>query len=159
MHKSIFANRSGLAISFVLLSLFPSTSAWAQKSTTSTAAAQGPQQVIVANTPAQPVPMVGLTSNSDDPARHPFQTFSTQWNTGDGNVAIVQVPAGQRLLVEYASGQCFGQGASVLLSAVDSGYNLKENFISQVKLRRRAYRFRCISGLAPDRFWFARLAA
>jgi hypothetical protein len=56
MHKVNFANRLGLVASFFLMSLFPTTSAWAQK-TTGTAAAQGPQQVIVTNTAGQPVPV------------------------------------------------------------------------------------------------------
>jgi hypothetical protein len=56
MSKLNFANRFGLAMSLVAMSLFSSTTAWAQKAPTGTAAAQGPQQVIVTNTAAQPVP-------------------------------------------------------------------------------------------------------
>ncbi len=52
MHNLNFANRFGLVASFFVVSLFPSTSAWAQK----TAAASGTQQVVVTNTSAQAVP-------------------------------------------------------------------------------------------------------
>jgi hypothetical protein len=50
MNKKIFANRFGLTIALVVLSLIASTTAFA-------AAGQGPQQVVVTNTSANPVPV------------------------------------------------------------------------------------------------------
>src|SRR5260370_1853358 len=64
MKKVIFANRFGL-IALMSLSLFAST-AFA-------GANPAPTQVVVTNTPAQPVPMVALVKDSDAPARKPFQ--------------------------------------------------------------------------------------
>ena len=98
MDKKILANRFGLAISFVFLSLFPSTAAWAQKTAISTASAQGPQQVIVANSTAQPVPMVGLVT-----VQHPQYYQGTQTLTctnGCDHVDFVfNVPSGKTLLI------------------------------------------------------------
>jgi hypothetical protein len=108
MHKLAFANRFGLVASFFMVSLFPSTSAWAQK-TTGTAAAQGPQQVIVTNTAAQPVPMVGLVKDGDQPARKPFQwdgDISIAAGVMNGARLVTNVPANQRLVIEHVSGWC-----------------------------------------------------
>ena len=55
MEKKSFANRFG-PIALMSLSLFAST-AFAGTAATSAAGAQGPQQVVVTNTPAQPVPV------------------------------------------------------------------------------------------------------
>lgn len=61
MNKKIIANRFGLVV-LMSLSLFASTSAFA-------AAAQGPQQVVVTNSAAQPVPMSGLVYVQNSPAQ------------------------------------------------------------------------------------------
>jgi hypothetical protein len=132
MDKKIFVKNLGLAMYFVFLSLFPSTAAWAQK-TGGTAAAQGPQQVVVSNTTAQPVPVVGLIKDSDLPARKPFQWYGTISQSGAGSNAVIKVttvPANQRLVIEYVSGYC--QGGTWILG-VDSylaakGYGAMQYF-------------------------------
>lgn len=124
MDKKIFANRLGLAISFVFLSLFPSTAVWAQKTATTTASAQGPQQVVVTNTIAQPVPMVGLVTDADNPARQPFQWFGelTQDAASNSQHKVLTAPVNQRLVIEDFSGQCFGGINDVRLgTAIDNG--------------------------------------
>ena len=99
MNKRIIANRFGL-IALICVSLFAST-AFAGN-------APAPTQVVVTNTPAQPVPMVGLTKDSDAPARKPFQTAplyipaQLQATFYD----VVTVPANQRLVIEHVSGSC-----------------------------------------------------
>jgi opacity protein-like surface antigen len=97
MTKRIFANRFGLVA--LMLSLFASTAAFATS-----------QPVIVTNTTGQPVPVVGLTKDSDAPARKPFQ-----WGSGlDTNAhtnqffKVTTVPANQRLVIEQVSGWCGG---------------------------------------------------
>src|SRR6266545_4194608 len=95
MNLKMFANRFGLAILFVFLSLFPSTSAWAQKSMTTAVSAQGPQQVVITNTTAQPVPMVGLVT-----VQHPqyYQATQTVSCAGCINLAFnFDVPSGKKL--------------------------------------------------------------
>jgi hypothetical protein len=66
MHKSIFANRFGLIISIVHISLLPSTAAWAQKTPINNAGS-GTQQVIVTNNAAQPVPVTMAQPGSQVP--------------------------------------------------------------------------------------------
>ena len=106
MNKRIIANRFGL-VALLSLSLFASTSAFA-------AAAQGPQQVVVTNTPAQPVPMVGLVKDSDASARKPFQWYGTiSSNSPNGTLKVATAPANQRLVLEDVSGYCQG-GATFL---------------------------------------------
>lgn len=110
MHK-IFENRFGLVLSLVLINLAPLTSAWAQK----TGAASGTaQQVIVTNTAAQPIPMVGLITEADAPGRKPLQTAilnvsvsaANAGSGGYGYKAVATVPANQRLVIEHVSGGC-----------------------------------------------------
>lgn len=98
MNKRIIANRFGL-VALMSLSLFAST-AFAGNT-------PAPTQVVVANTPAQPVPMIGLVKDSDAAARKPFQT-STNVNPAALTPALVTVPVNQRLVIEYASGSCTG---------------------------------------------------
>jgi hypothetical protein len=115
MDKNSFANRFGLAISFVFLSLFPTASAWAQRSTTMTASAQGTQQVVVSNTPAQPVPMVGLIKDSDASARKPYQ-WEGYINENGSDTKIMTVPNSQRLVIEQVSGFCNAAGRLAMVS-------------------------------------------
>jgi hypothetical protein len=69
-----FANRFGLVA--LALSLVASTA--------SAANTPAPSQVIVTNTPAQPVPIVGLVTDADNPARQPFQTNIVNINVSGG---------------------------------------------------------------------------
>ena len=96
MNKRIIANRFGL-IALMSLSLFASTAAHAIS-----------QPVIVTNTTAQPVPVVGIVKDSDAPARKPYQTavlyFSTQ--IGTNFKSLMTVPANQRLVIQHVSGIC-----------------------------------------------------
>jgi hypothetical protein len=98
MEKKSFANRFGL-IALMMLSLFAST-AFAGN-------APAPTQVVVTNTPAQPVPMVGLVKDSDAPARKAFQTGMIPVFAGIPKF-VVSVPANQRLVIEHISALCFG---------------------------------------------------
>jgi hypothetical protein len=99
MQKKTFATRFGL-IALMSVSLFAST-AFAGN-------APAASPVIVTNTPAQPVPMVGLIKDSDAPARKPFQTVpiyipaQLPANFYD----VVTVPVNQRLVIEHVSGTC-----------------------------------------------------
>ena len=65
-------------------------------------------QVLVTNTPQQPVPMVGLTTDNNAPGRKPFQTAPIYVPAPlvDNSVDVVTVPANQRLVIEYVSGFC-----------------------------------------------------
>jgi hypothetical protein len=100
MNKRIFANRFGL-IALMSLSLFTAT-AFAGNTPAAT-------QVVVTNTPAQPLPMVGLVKDSDAAARKPFQWFGTiSTNNLNGILKVTTAPANQRLVVEDVSGFCQG---------------------------------------------------
>ncbi len=100
MEKKSFANRFGL-IALMSLGLFASTAAFAGN-------IPAASPVIVTNTPAQPIPMVGLTKDSDAPARKPFQTVPifVQANLPATFYDVVTVPANQRLVIEHVSGTC-----------------------------------------------------
>src|SRR4051794_15307708 len=91
MQKFNLANRFGLAISFFFLSVFPSTAAWAQK-TSGTATAQGPQQVIVANTAAQPVPVTVQKTQY-------YQASQVLSCSGPFTNVTFNVPSGKTLIV------------------------------------------------------------
>jgi predicted RNA-binding Zn-ribbon protein involved in translation (DUF1610 family) len=69
--------------------------------------APAPTQVIVANTPAQPVPMVGLVKDSrcsgSQTVSDEYKCQSCGSNSGPGDGS-----ANQRLVIEYASGSCTG---------------------------------------------------
>jgi hypothetical protein len=98
MENKSFANRFGL-IALMSVSLFAST-AFAGN-------APAPTQVVVTNTPAQPVPMVGLVKDSDAPARKSLQTdFITIY--ANTQIPVVSVAGNQRLVVEHLSGYCSG---------------------------------------------------
>src|SRR6266566_2665046 len=112
MNKRIIANRFGL-IALMSLSLFAST-AFAGN-------APAPTQVVVTNTPAQPVPMVGLVKDSDDPARNPFETNIVTVNVNGGGMfyKMTSAPPSQRLVIEHVSGNCQAPVSSVVLRALN----------------------------------------
>jgi hypothetical protein len=85
------------------LSLFASTSAFAGN-------ASAPTQVVVTNTPAQPVPMVGLVTDADNPARQPFQWFGFfgQAARATSLFKVVTADPSHRLVIEDVSGRCSG---------------------------------------------------
>jgi hypothetical protein len=114
MEKKSFANRFGL-IALMLVSLFAAT-AFAGN-------APAPQQVVVTNSPAQPVPMVGLVKDSDNPARQPFQWNGTFTIPQASSVAfkVTTVPANQRLVLEQISALCTGVSVTPRLSAFQLG--------------------------------------
>jgi len=95
--KRIFANRFGL---IALLSLFASTAAYAGNPAAT--------PVIVTNTTAQPVPVVGIIKDSDAPARKPFQSnkFFLVPAGSSAGVILTIVPANQRIVLEEVSGYC-----------------------------------------------------
>jgi len=100
VEKKSLANRFGL-IALMSLGLFASTAAFAGN-------IPAASPVIVTNTPAQPIPMVGLTKDSDAPARKPFQTVPifVQANLPATFYDVVTVPANQRLVIKHVSGTC-----------------------------------------------------
>lgn len=110
MTKKSFATYFGLVV--LAMSLFASTAF---------AAASGPgtgtTQVVVTNTPAQPVPMVGAIKDSDAPARKPFAwdgTVSVPQGS-NGSITVTTVPPNQRLVIEEVSGWCMGMYGSVVM--------------------------------------------
>jgi hypothetical protein len=109
MKKNIFANRFGL-VALLSVSLFAST-AFAGN-------APAPTQVVVTNTPAQPVPVVGLIKDSDAPARKPFQWDGVSTTAAGSNsfITVSTVPANQRLVIEQVSGWCQGMYGTVSMS-------------------------------------------
>ena len=116
MTNRIFANRFGL-MAVLSVSLFAAT-AFAGNT-------PSPTPVVVTNTPAQPVPMVGLVKDSDAAARKPFQ-----WNGGftwygagasGAAVKVTTVPANQRLVVEDVSGYCQGSANQLNLDTYQLG--------------------------------------
>jgi hypothetical protein len=117
IEKKDLANRFAL-IALICLSLFASTSAFAGNTQTT-------QQVVVTNSPAQPVPMVGLVKDSDAPARKPFQTALIGIDVvGYGAQVtwpVVTVPANQRLVIEYVSGNCAASDGSAGLQSTNGG--------------------------------------
>jgi len=125
MTKRFASNFRGFAFAALTFTCVV-TAAFAGTGTTGTAAAQGPQQVVVTNTPAQPVPMVGLVKDSDAPARKPFQS---NFILVSSNVvaSVVSVPANQRLVVEHVSALCSGVlTGNVRLLSVDPSTNFSK---------------------------------
>jgi hypothetical protein len=113
-NENIIANRFGL-IALMSLSLFAST-AFAFNT-------PAPTQVVVTNTPAQPVPMVGLVKDSDAAARKPFQWYGTVSASNNyGKLKVTTAPANQRLVIEDVSGYC--EGGSTYLEM----YTRNQNF-------------------------------
>ena len=115
MTKKSFATYFGLVI--LAMSLFAST-AFAVNT-----AGPGTTQVVVTNSPAQPVPMVGMIKDSDASARHPFQwkgNIVTPPGQGE-TITVTTVPAGQRLVIEQVSGYCEGMLGLVSMAEYLSG--------------------------------------
>ena len=117
MEKKSFANRFGL-IALMALSLFASTSAFAGN-------APAPTQVLVANTPAQPVPMVGLVTDADNPARQPFQWSQSFGQAAGANSSfkVVTADPSHRLVIEDVSGTCSGGINLLALETVINGWH------------------------------------
>jgi hypothetical protein len=115
MTKKMIAIYFGLVV--LVMSLFAST-AFAVNNP-----GPGTTQVVVTNSPAQPVPMVGITKDSDAPARKPFQPPQISFDAPDGftRYTVGTVPAGYRLVLEHASGYC-NSVSSVAFSALVPGY-------------------------------------
>ena len=87
MTKGIFANSFGL-IALMSLSLFASTAAFA---------GAGPSQVIVTNTPAQPVPVTLA-------GKQPYQANASADMNGNPNYSLfIPVPSGQKFVVEHVN--------------------------------------------------------
>jgi hypothetical protein len=100
--KNIITNRFGL-VALMMLSLFASTASFAAN------AASTP--VIVTNTPAQPVPVVGLVTDADNPARQPFQwfgSFGLPAASGGTPFKVTTADGSHRLVITDVSGNCFG---------------------------------------------------
>jgi hypothetical protein len=114
MEKKSFANRFGL-IALISVSLLASA-AFAGNT-------PAPTQVVVTNTPAQPVPVVGLIKDSDAPARKPFQWNGTfGQNPGVGSsFKVMTVPANQRLVIQQVSSFCGGMLGSIVVDEHQSG--------------------------------------
>jgi len=121
MTKRNFANRFGL-VALMALSLFASTAAFA---------GAGTQQVVVTNTPAQSIPIVGLVKDLDGPGHIPFRTALIEFNVpasngvvdGSASKLLTVVPSGLRLVIEHVSGRCLASPGFVALEAMPSGSN------------------------------------
>jgi len=106
-----------------MLSVFASTAAFA---------GAGASPVVVTNTPAQPVPMVGLITDSDAPARKPFQWdgIMDRYAGAAYSSKITTVPANQRLVIEQASGWCGGRMLGyMIMQEYQSGNQLHHQFL------------------------------
>ena len=97
------------------LSLFAST-AFAQDS-------PALKQVVVTNSAAQPVPMIGVIKDSDAPARKPLQWHGVFGFSGAGSseqaIKVTTVPNSQRLVIEDVSGNCEGSAYVLDLDSYD----------------------------------------
>jgi|SRR5215470_6299444 len=124
MPNSIFANRFGLIV-LLTMSLLPSAPAFSATPATA-------QQVVVTNTTAQSIPMVGLVKDMDSPGRTPFRTTILQFNVpasngvfdGTGSKFLTSVPTGMRLVIEHVSGRCLASPGIALLQTTPAGSNL-----------------------------------
>ena len=114
MTKKTFAICFGLAA--LALSLFASTAFAVNTS------GPGTTQVVVTNSPAQPVPMVGLVKDGDNPARKPFR-WSGSIASGGGNVTlnVMTVPANQRFVLEEVSALCSGATSHLSVNSYTQG--------------------------------------
>ncbi len=123
MRTRIFANRFGL-VALLTASLIPSTPAFSATQATA-------QQVVVTNTTAQSIPMVGLVKDMDSPGRTPFRTTILQFNVpasngvldGTGSKFLTSVPSGMRLVIEHVSGRCLASPGVALLQTTAAGSN------------------------------------
>ena len=141
MNKRIIANRFGL-IALMSLSLFAST-AFAGNAPAAT-------PVIITNTPAQPVPMVGLVKDSDAPARKPFQTapMYIPAQLAATFYDVLTIPANQRLVIEHVSGTCANITGLSLAS-----YNQVPTWTGVVFLARDFYAGAGAVGSTPVRLY------
>jgi hypothetical protein len=123
MTKNILANRFGLA-ALLTVSLLASTPAFS-----ATAAAQS---VVVTNTTAQSIPIVGLVKDLDGPGHVTFRTPVLTINVPAASIAAIDgtaskflttVPAGMRLVIENVSGRCAASPGYVRLEARPAGSN------------------------------------
>lgn len=129
MNKKVFAKNVGLALYFVVLSVFPSTAAWAQK-TSVTAAAQGPQQVVVTNTAGQAVPTsiqgtvnvnVGNAIAVHEPSRVPIKISQTVVIANGDSAGLgnnYNIPSGMRLVLQQFSMDCLLSAGAYAMSYV-----------------------------------------
>ncbi len=142
MEKKSFANRFGL-VALMSLSLFASTAAFAGN-------IPAASPVIVTNTPAQPIPMVGLIKDSDAPARKPFQTVPiyVPAQLSATFYDVVTVAANQRLVVEHVSGTCANITGLSLAS-----YNQVPSWTGVVFLAKDFYTGASAVGSTPVRLY------
>lgn len=123
MPKRIFAIRFGL-IALLSVSLLLSSAAFSATSATG-------QQVVVTNTTAESIPIIGLVKDLDGPGRTPFRTSFLQFNVpasngsfpGTASKFLTSVPSGSRLVIEHVSGRCFASPGIVVLQSMPSGSN------------------------------------
>lgn len=121
--KKLIASRFGL-IALLTVSLLASTPAFSGTPATS-------QPVVVTNTAAQSIPIVGLVKDMDGPGHIPFRTallqFSVPPSNGvlDGNASkfLTSVPSGMRLVIEHVSGRCLASPGLVQLETMPAGSN------------------------------------
>ena len=124
MTKKSFATYFGLVV--LVMSLFASTAFAANNP------GPGTTQVVVTNSPAQPVPMVGSIKDADAPARKPFQTAGVHVDAPNGVrfQPLVTVPANQRLVIEHVSGYCDSIQGYVMLDAQSNQTETAREFLS-----------------------------
>ena len=129
MATKIFAKNLGLAIYFVFLTVFPTTAAWAQK-TTAAAGTQTPQQVVVTNTAAQPVPTsvqgtvnvnVGNAVAVHEPSREPIKISQTVVIANGDSAGLgtnYNIPTGKRLVLQQFSMDCLLSAGAYAMSYI-----------------------------------------
>jgi hypothetical protein len=87
------------------------------------------REVVVANTPSDPA-LVRVVASDENPARQPFQD-KKRMVLPDGQCcgnAFVDVPAGKRLVIEYASAWGFANGSQSFMYEVGSVVNGETSF-------------------------------
>ena len=134
MQKFISANRFGLAISFVFLSLFTCSSAFAQKTA---AAGSGPQQVVVTNTAAQPVPTTVQGGTVAVQEKELYQAYQVSSFGNTGATLNFAVPAGKKLVIEHITiSLCVGSSSDSYV-ALANGDNY--SFYSALDLHKGGF--------------------
>jgi hypothetical protein len=124
MTKKSFATYFGLVV--LAMSLFAATAFAANNP------GPGTTQVVVTNSPAQPVPIVGAIKDADASARKPFQTAGVHVDAPNGVrfQPLITVPANQRLVIEYVSGYCDAVQGYVMLEAQSQQTETARQFLS-----------------------------